>query len=154
MVKRPPSAVHQFLIVLIETNPLVWRRMLVPSGGTFWDLHVAIQDAMGWDDTQLHEFRLAGPGGKSEVRIGVPTDMSSDFDLPIVPGWSAGVDPFFEEPGTSARYLYDFGDGWQHVVTFEGSQARVKGAPIRVASAALEPVRLRIVAARTATKSS
>jgi hypothetical protein len=50
--------VHQFLIVLKGTDPLVWRRIQVPEAYSFWDLHVAIQDAMGWLDYHLHEFRL------------------------------------------------------------------------------------------------
>jgi hypothetical protein len=37
--------VHQFLVVLTGTDPLVWRRIQVP-------------DAMGWLDYRLHEFRL------------------------------------------------------------------------------------------------
>jgi hypothetical protein len=48
--------VCQVLIVLARTEPLVWRRIQVPSGYSFWDLHVAIQDAMGWQDYHLHEF--------------------------------------------------------------------------------------------------
>jgi hypothetical protein len=50
--------VHQFLIVLTGTDPLVWRRLQVPERYSFWDLHVAIQDAMRWLDCHLHEFRL------------------------------------------------------------------------------------------------
>jgi hypothetical protein len=50
--------VHQFLVVLSGTDPLVWRRIQVPQKYSFWDLHVAIQDAMGWLDYHLHEFRL------------------------------------------------------------------------------------------------
>ena len=42
-----PKLVHQFLIVLSGTDPLVWRRLQVPERYSFWDLHVAIQDAMG-----------------------------------------------------------------------------------------------------------
>jgi len=42
--------VHQFLIVLSGTDPLVWRRLQVPERYSFWDLHVAIQDSMGWLD--------------------------------------------------------------------------------------------------------
>ncbi len=43
---RPPRRALQFLIVLAGTQPLVWRRILVPERYTFWDLHVAIQDAV------------------------------------------------------------------------------------------------------------
>jgi len=53
-----PEFVHQFLIVLSGTAPLVWRRIQVPLAYSFWDLHLAIQDAMGWLDYHLHEFRL------------------------------------------------------------------------------------------------
>jgi hypothetical protein len=53
-----PKLVHQFLVVLSGTDPLVWRRLQVPERYSFWDLHVAIQDAMGWLDYHLHEFRL------------------------------------------------------------------------------------------------
>jgi hypothetical protein len=33
--------------VLTGTDPLIWRRIQVPLDHSFWDLHVAIQDAMG-----------------------------------------------------------------------------------------------------------
>ncbi len=49
--RRPSSEfVHQFLVVLTGTDSLVWRRIQVPERYSFWDLHVAIQDAMGWKD--------------------------------------------------------------------------------------------------------
>lgn len=47
---RTPDYVHQVLAVLCGTDPLVWRRVQVPLGYSFWDLHVALQDAMGWED--------------------------------------------------------------------------------------------------------
>ena len=54
--QRRPKYACQFLVVLPGTDPLVWRRILVPEACSFWDLHVAIQDAMGWMDAHLHEF--------------------------------------------------------------------------------------------------
>ena len=46
--------VYQFKITLQGTDPPVWRRILVTENYSFWDLHVAIQDAMGWTDSHLH----------------------------------------------------------------------------------------------------
>jgi len=69
MAERPKSGrarhdhVCQFLIVLPRTDPLVWRRIQVPDTYSFWDLHVAIQDAMGWKDYHLHEFIVIEPKG-------------------------------------------------------------------------------------------
>ena len=37
-----PKLVHQFLVILSGADPLVWRRIQVPEGYSFWDLHVAI----------------------------------------------------------------------------------------------------------------
>jgi hypothetical protein len=48
----------QFKITLKHIKPPIWRRILVPETYTFWDLHVAIQDAMGWTASRLHEFRI------------------------------------------------------------------------------------------------
>jgi hypothetical protein len=54
--RRTPKSdcVHQLLIVLADSDPLIWRRIQVPASYSFWDLHIAIQDAMGWFDCHLH----------------------------------------------------------------------------------------------------
>ena len=70
------NQVFQFRVELLEISPPLWRRILVPSDYNFWDLHVAIQDSMGWDDHYLHHFEIRGKGNRKEVHIGIP-----DFDL-------------------------------------------------------------------------
>jgi hypothetical protein len=45
-----PNTTHRFHIELEGIDPPVWRCIRVPSSYSFWDLHVAIQDAMGWLD--------------------------------------------------------------------------------------------------------
>ena len=81
-----PKLVQQFLIVLTGTDPLVWRRIQVPAAYSFWDLHVAIQDAMGWLDYHLDEFRLPDVDEQRLVSIGIPTD-DDPGDRPVIPGW-------------------------------------------------------------------
>jgi hypothetical protein len=49
-----PELVHQFLVVLTGTDPLVRRRIQVPERYSFWDLHVAIQDAMASSPRTSH----------------------------------------------------------------------------------------------------
>ena len=68
----------------------MWRRIQVPTGGTFWDLRVAIQDAMGWLDCHLHEFAIALPGGGDCDRIGIPDD-EWPTETPMLPGWEVPV---------------------------------------------------------------
>jgi hypothetical protein len=60
------DVIFQFRINLLETDPLVWRRIQVDADATFWDLHVAIQDAMGWLDCHMHDFTVdEGRKGRS-----------------------------------------------------------------------------------------
>ncbi|GEM_PF-5178876 len=44
------KAVFQFKIELVGIEPTIWRKFEVPADANFWDLHVAIQDCMGWLD--------------------------------------------------------------------------------------------------------
>lgn len=120
-----PELVHRFLIVLIGTDPVIWRRIEVPETYSFWDLHVAIQDAMGWLDCHLHEFRLLDAGERQVVSVGIPTG-EEPADRPVLPGWQVTVSQFFDRRewhSPPATYAYDFGDDWQHVVVHEGLEA-------------------------------
>ena len=56
------NQVFQFRVELLEISPPIWRRILVPSDYNFWDLHVAIQDSMGWEDRHLHYFEIKARG--------------------------------------------------------------------------------------------
>lgn len=120
-----PKLVHQFLIVLSGTDPLVWRRIQVPETYSFWDLHVAIQDAMGWLDSHLHEFRLLDADEERMVSIGIPTDDDPD-DRPVVPGWEVSLSSYFASRPWHALpmlYAYDFGDDWEHLLVHEGMES-------------------------------
>ncbi|MDA1129584.1 MAG: plasmid pRiA4b ORF-3 family protein, partial [Chloroflexi bacterium] len=90
----------------------------VPGGYSFWDLHVAIQDAMGWFDSHLHEFRINNPEGGSVQRIGIPDDEFDDEE-PTLAGWDLKISDYFSLENTSASYTYDFGDNWQHTITLK-----------------------------------
>ncbi len=112
--------VHQFLIALSNTDPLVWRRIQVPEDYSFWDLHVAIQDSLGWQDYHLHEFTVLHPDREQLERIGIP-DEDFPEERPCVPSWQVRVSEYFAEGRPPALYLYDFGDNWQHVLMYEGA---------------------------------
>lgn len=117
--ERRIPIVHQFLIVLSNTEPLIWRRVQVPEGYSFWDLHVAIQDAMGWLDYHLHEFTVFDPNTRRAIRFGIPDDDFRDERL-TVPGWDAALSDYFDDRSPPALYLYDFGDDWRHALIYEG----------------------------------
>ena len=123
---REPQ-VYQFKVALLEITPPIWRTIQVPETYTFWDLHVAIQDAMGWLDYHLHVFDMNQPGTGEAAKIGIPDDDPFEGDEPIVPGWDVPIAAYFHRPGVVARYQYDFGDGWEHEITLEAITPREKG---------------------------
>jgi hypothetical protein len=130
----------QFLIVLGGTDPLVWRRIQVPGNCSFWGLHVAIQDAMGWEDCHLHLFRVVDPASSVSMEIGIP-DPDLAEDRSRTAGWSEYPIDYIQGGQTNWHYLYDFGDDWQHAVLFEDyeSGASESPQPICVAGAGACP---------------
>lgn len=119
--------IYQFKIELRDIEPMIWRRILVPESYTFWDLHVAIQDAMGWQDYHLHEFRIRKKNSKKPMHIGIPQEDQWEGQPVTQPGWAVKILLHFNEAGTAALYQYDFGDNWEHDVIFEGIMAKEKG---------------------------
>ncbi len=118
--------VLQFKVALDGIRPPIWRRIQVPCDYSFWDLHVAIQDAMGWLDCHLHLFELRNPENRKRVRIGIPDDDGL-LDFRIVAGWEVAPAAFLTLAKRRAKYEYDFGDGWTHTVTLEKIFPREKG---------------------------
>ena len=114
--KQVPRGIHQYNISLRYISPTIWRQIQVPESYTFWDLHVAIQDSMGWLDYHLHAFRFPEPDVKRVIEIGIPDGES---DHPILPGWTVRIGDHFARPGVVALYEYDFGDGWEHDIALE-----------------------------------
>jgi hypothetical protein len=112
--------VLQFRIVLEDIEPPIWRRIQVPSWYSLWDLHVAIQDAMGWLDYHLHAFRFPAEEWR-DYAFGIPIDdVSPDDDVVRTEaGWLQAADTFFRAPGDRAEYAYDFGDDWRHDIVLE-----------------------------------
>jgi hypothetical protein len=113
-----PSKIYQFKITLDGVKPAVWRRIQVPEDYSFWDLHVAIQDAMGWQDYHLHEFKIANPKTGNNAPIGIPDD-ETDWSRATLPGWEVAIIDYFTMDNRSAIYNYDFGDNWQHRIRLE-----------------------------------
>ena len=111
--------VFQFRVELLHITPPIWRRIQVPKSFTFWDLHVAIQDAMGWKDSHLHLFRLIG----SEAAYGIPSPDGDD-PVPTSPCWETEIATEFQHHRPIGMYEYDFGDGWLHLLVLEKVEPR------------------------------
>ena len=45
-------------ITLLDHRPEIWRRVLVPASLRLDQLHLVFQEAMGWTNSHLHQFRI------------------------------------------------------------------------------------------------
>ncbi len=109
----------QFKISLNDVQPKIWRRIQVPADYTFWDLHCAIQNTMGWANCHLHGYYMTDKkyGRHRSIRIQMPhpewtekEDLDESKELLV--NW-------FPKRLKQCIYTYDFGDTWDHTVLFE-----------------------------------
>jgi len=122
-MKKKFDQVYQFKIALKGVKPPIWRRIQVAETYTFWDIHVAIQDVMGWLDCHLHESEMVNPSTGLKVNIGSPDE---DFGREVLPGWKQKIADYFSAENRSADYVYDFGDSWEHKIQLEKILPREK----------------------------
>ncbi|KKU81966.1 MAG: Plasmid pRiA4b ORF-3 family protein [Parcubacteria group bacterium GW2011_GWA1_47_8] len=111
--------IFQFKITLNYSTPKIWRRIQVPAEYTFFDLHVAIQDAMGWTDSHLHGFRITQKDGLRPIVIQYPNPEESFADYGERDERKEFIADYFDKITKQCVYEYDFGDGWVHTVLFE-----------------------------------
>jgi hypothetical protein len=109
----------QLKITLEETDPPVWRRILVPGRYTFYDLHVAIQNAMGWTDSHLHLFEISRGGGNKPTIIECPFSEPEFVGEKILYTTDYFVRDYLKKAGDLIQYEYDFGDCWRHKILLE-----------------------------------
>lgn len=113
---REAPGICQLKIELLDIEPTIWRRIQLRYDSNFWDLHVAIQNAMGWTDSHLHAFTVKLAASGKEIDIGIP---DPDGELATLPGWELPIAPFLNLELPAVLYEYDFGDCWRHAVFLE-----------------------------------
>jgi yecA family protein len=103
---------YQLEISLAFTDPVIWRRIEVPSSLTLEELHTVIQMAMGWQNLHLHSFR----GGM----ISYGPQLADDYmDTAIRDESCYLLSDLEKEFLQGVVYTYDFGDNWEHVILLE-----------------------------------
>lgn len=125
MLAGGKSDVYRFKITLLQTDPVIWRR-IETKDVTLGTLHELIQTSMGWTNSHMHQFQIG------ETRYTDPRFMMDAFDDFGAEDYSGvRVSDLVAEHGNEVRlaYEYDFGDGWLHAIELEAatqSQPRVR----------------------------
>lgn len=118
----------QFKITLDGISPRIWRRIVVPVRYSFFDFHVAIQNAMGWTDSHLHAFRLEQKGTRRPITIRYPNPEGiGSSDNSTLDERTEKIADHFGKTIKQCVYEYDFGDSWSHSVLFEDAGPAAPG---------------------------
>jgi len=105
------TSIHQLKVTLQGFKPFIWRRIQVDSHAPLNEVHMAIQIAMGWTDSHLHDFTVNGQTYAARTPYGGldgAEDETKHTLIEIAP-----------TPKAKIGYLYDFGDSWEHVIMVE-----------------------------------
>lgn len=103
------ATIARLKITLDRVTPQVMRRVEVPLDR----LHLVIQAAMGWTNSHLYEIRARDASWCSP-------DADSDWVDDFFDARNARLGDVLEYAGAKTlRYVYDFGDGWEHTVRIE-----------------------------------
>ncbi|HEX7702804.1 MAG TPA: plasmid pRiA4b ORF-3 family protein [Kofleriaceae bacterium] len=93
---------------LCEIEPAIWRTVELAGACSLEDVHFALQVAMGWTNSHLHQFQIGttlyGMTGVEEFEIKLEDERAYRLQDLV-------------QSGDSFLYEYDFGDGWEHTVT-------------------------------------
>jgi len=106
---------------LREIEPPIWRTVEVPGAWSLEAVHFALQVAMGWTNSHLHQFKI---GDKLYGMV----DVDDSGDLEIEDEREYQLQDVVQNGG-SFVYEYDFGDGWEHDVAVK--KATTVGKPPR-----------------------
>lgn len=96
-------------IVLANTDPKIWRKLIVSSDTTFHKLHHIIQLAMGWKNAHIFEFTI------DDFTIGEIYPVVPDN--PNINSKAITLHDIHPKVGLQINYLYDMGDNWKHTLT-------------------------------------
>jgi hypothetical protein len=129
--RRPDVASYRVRVDLAETKPPLWRRLELASDLRLDEVHEAIQAAFGWTDSHLHQFGSGPRYYSNETEYYLCPFQVGEAESGV-PEEDVRLDEVLAEPGDTLFYLYDFGDGWEHVIKLETVTPRNDTAPAAV----------------------
>lgn len=115
-------------VTLLHTKTPIWREIIVPMNLNFYELHLIIQAAMGWDDSHMaeflddhHEIFVHSFDMEGRMEFGTAGSRKEYLAREVQVGAVLGE-------GDSIRYWYDYGDDWLHEVKV--LEAMTLGEPV------------------------
>ena len=122
MTASDEDAIALLRIELEDIEPLIWRRVAVPTSMSLKAVHNVIQAAMGWLDNHLWEFKT------NEGKYGILIPNDPDWNERINNAATTKLSALLATGVTEIGYIYDIGDNWQHRIIVEKLKPAEPGA--------------------------
>lgn len=114
-------------------NPRITRTLSRPAEASFHDFHKALIISFGWALTHQYRFNVLDEPNVNNLFGPKPIVEFGDFE----PEWEANwknsskikLFKYIENPAYSGKFLqynYDFGDNWNHSITYLGKGPRTE----------------------------
>ena len=124
---------YQLKVQIVLDNEEVWRRIVIPSRATFYDLHKAIQSTFDWNGYHCHEFSLLEhkedydedklwfARRKMIICDGLNPEAEEYLDASLYEIRKDKETVLFDifEKESQCLYTYDFGADIKHLITLE-----------------------------------
>ena len=102
-------------IKLKHIRPPIWRRIWVPGWLNLEEFHEVIQASMGWLNCHLHRFEADGKAYSIQDDA-FPDDSIDESQV--------ALKDVLKQEGHKIRYIYDFGDYWDHEILYEKKESK------------------------------
>ena len=119
--EEPASAYH--IRIKLNNSPIpIWREIEVPSNISLAFFAFVVIEAMGWENTHLHQFMTKDTIYKNRACIKQDQEMfgvcGSRFTTYATEDYP--ISALFKEKSDRIHFEYDFGDSWNHDIWLKG----------------------------------
>lgn len=94
--------IYQIKLTLTDSEPPIWRRLLVSAATNLEELHRIVQIAMGWQNLSNYNYRIGNQRSDTEPCL---------LQMPL--------NEIIRDDLTRFSYVYDLRDGWFHTIEVE-----------------------------------
>lgn len=104
---------YQLSVKLLEIEPPIWRRLVVPGTVSLAKLHNILQKVMGWENYHIYLFKA----GRQQYGEGVAE--WNEYARSVVNAKRVTLQDIAARKLARFLHTYDMGDGWEHEIRVE-----------------------------------
>jgi len=117
-----PISRYQLHVSLAFSDPLIWRRIIIPGEITLLQFHQVLQTCFDWSGEHNHQFYVGKVFYSANSATTDPRFIEDFVELHTIE----------EAMRWCFTYMYDAGDGWEHTLELEEILAPQKNSAPQV----------------------